>query len=54
VKKVVIRFKDGEFINVEADYIEMNGKDIVVWNDDNIVAITNTKEIVSCHMSVSR
>lgn len=49
--KVVIRFKDGEYINVKANYIEMNGKDIVIWNDDNIVAITNTKEIVSCHMS---
>ena len=51
MKKVVIRFKDGEYINVIADYIEMNGKDVVVWNDDDIVAITNTKEIISCHMS---
>ena len=54
MKKVVIKFKNGEFINVEADYIELNGKDIVVWDDDNIVAITNTKEIVSCHMSMQK
>lgn len=49
--KVVIKLKNGDYINVEADYIEMNGKDIIIWLDDNIKAITNTKEIISCHMS---
>lgn len=51
MSKVVIKLKNGDYINVEADYIEMQGKVIVVWNDDEIKAITNTKEIVSCHMS---
>ena len=54
MKRVVIKFKNGEHINVEADYIEMNGKDIIIWLDDDIKAITNTKEIVSCHMSECR
>lgn len=52
--KVVIRFKDGEYINVKADYIEVKGKDIIVWQDDNVVAVTNIKEIISCHMSEQR
>lgn len=54
MSKVVIKFKNGEFINIEGDYIELKSKDIIVWHKGEIVAITNTKEIVSCHMSVSR
>ena len=49
--KVVIKFKNGEFINIHGDYIEMKNKDIIVWHKGEIVAITTTKEIVSCHMS---
>ena len=54
MKKVVIKFKNGEFINIEADTIEIEKSDIIVKNNEKIVAVSKTKEIISCHMSECR
>ena len=56
MNKVVIKFKNGEYINVEADTIELtiNKSDIVVKNNGVIVAIAKIKEVVSCHLSERR
>lgn len=54
MKKVVIKFKNGEFINIEADTIEIEKNDIMVRNKGKIVVVTKTKEIISCHLSECR
>lgn len=54
MKKVVIKFKNGEFINIEADTIEINKSDIIVSNNGKIVVVAKTKEIISCHLSEQR
>ncbi len=54
MKKVVIKFKNGEFINIEADTIEIDKSNIIVSNNGKIVVVTKTKEITSCHLSEQR
>ena len=49
--KVVIKLKNGDFINIGADTIDIDKNDIIVRNNEKIVAVTKTKEIVSCHLS---
>lgn len=51
MSKVVIKFKSGEFINIEADTIEINKSDIIVSNNGKIVVVTKMKEVISCHLS---
>ena len=52
--KVVIKFKNEDFINIEADTIEVKNNDIIVRNIGKIVAVAKLKEIVSCHLSEQR
>jgi hypothetical protein len=54
MKKVVIHLKDGNFVNVEADTIELAKSYIIVKNGEKPVAIAKIKEIVSCHMSIQK
>lgn len=54
MKKVVIKFKNGEFINILADKIEIVKSDIIVSNGEKIVVVAKTKEIISCHLSEQR
>lgn len=51
MKRLVIRFKDGEHMNIPADYIDMRDGFIVAWDGDNIVAIIAAEMIISCHLS---
>lgn len=54
MSKVVIKFKNGDFINIEADTIEIKNSDIVCSKYGKIVAVAKTKEIISCHLSEMR
>lgn len=54
MKKVVIHLKDGNYVNVEADTIEIEKGNVIVKNGEDIVAITKIKELVSCHMSIQK
>jgi hypothetical protein len=54
VRKVVIKFKSGEFVNIEADTIEISKNDIIVSNNGKIVVLAKIKEIISCHLSEQR
>ena len=49
--KIVIKFKNGEFINITADTIEIEKNDIIARHKGKIVAVAKIKEIVSCHLS---
>lgn len=39
MKRVVIKFKDGDHMNIQGDYIDMKDEFIYVYNGDYIVAI---------------
>ncbi len=54
MRKAVFKFKSGEFINVEADTIEINKSEIIAKNNGKIVVVTKIKEIISCHLSEQR
>ena len=49
--RVVIRFKDGEHLNVPADCIDIREGWIFAWKGDLIVAIVKADEVISCHLS---
>ena len=49
--KAVIKMKDGNFINIKANYIELYKDSILVFENENLVAIVKVKEITSCHIS---
>lgn len=49
--RVIIRFKDGEHLNIPADYIDIRDGWIMVWRGEDIVAIAKADEIISCHIS---
>ena len=51
MSKVVIHFKNGEFINIEADTIKIDKSDIIVSNNGKIVVVAKLKEVISCHLS---
>lgn len=51
MNKVVIKFKNGEFINIEADTITLDKSNIIVSNNGKIVVVAKLKEITSCHLS---
>ena len=49
--RVIIRFKDGEHMNIPADCIDIRDGWILAWRGDYIVAIVKAEEIISCHLS---
>jgi hypothetical protein len=52
--RVIIRFKDGEHINIPADAIDIRDEWIVAWKGDFIVAMAKAEEIISCHLSETK
>ncbi len=52
--RVVVKFKNGEHINVVADTIEVKNSDIIVNNNGKIVVVTKIKEIISCYLCEQR
>lgn len=49
--RVIIRFKDGEHLNIPADCIDIRDGWILAWKGEDIVAIAKAEEIISCHIS---
>jgi hypothetical protein len=49
--RVIIRFKDGEHMNIPADCIDIRDGWIFAWKGDFIVAIVKADEVISCHLS---
>lgn len=51
MKRVVIKFKDGTYINTEADYLQRDEEFITAWNGENIAAIVRIELIQTAHLS---
>lgn len=49
--RVIIKFKDGEHLNIPADYIDLRDGMVMAWNGEYIVAIAKAAEVISCHIS---
>ena len=49
--RVIVKFKNGDHINIAADCIDFRDTFIMAWNGDALVAIVAENEIVSCHIS---
>lgn len=49
--RVVIRFKDGEHMNIPADCIDIRDGWIFAWKGDFIVVIARADEVIACHLS---
>lgn len=49
--KVIIKFKNGEHINIPADCIELRDEWIYAWRGDYIVVIVRAEEVIACYIS---
>lgn len=54
MKRVTIKFKDGSFVNIVANVLELRNGRVLVRNGENLVAIAKLKEITVCYMSDQR
>ena len=51
MSRVIIRFNDGEHLNIPADCIDIRDGWILAWSGENIVVIAKAEGIISCHLS---
>lgn len=51
MSRVIFKFKDDSFINIEADAIDTRDGFVMAWNGDFIVAVVNAQDLKSCHIS---
>lgn len=49
--RVIIKFKDGEHLNIPADCIDIRDGCIIAWNGDFIVVIAKADEVNACYIS---
>lgn len=49
--RVIFRFKDGEYLNIPADYIATQDDFIKVWHGENLVAMARHDEVSVCYLS---
>ena len=49
--RVIIRFKDGEHINLSADCMDIRDGWIMAWKGEDLVVVANAAEINVCYMS---
>lgn len=54
MSKLIIKLKDGSYININADCLDYRKGYIMAWDGDIIVAIVKAKETISCHISKQR
>lgn len=51
MKRVVIKCKDGQYINVAGDFFRLDEDFLLAWNGENLVAIVRVELIESAHIS---
>ena len=51
MKRAVFKLKGGEYINVVADQIDVNGEWVSAWNGESLVAIAKTDIVETCRLS---
>ena len=51
MSRCIIKFKNGEHVNVPADCIDLRDGWILAWRGDFIVVIVNASEVIACYLS---
>jgi hypothetical protein len=49
--RVIIRFKDGEHLNIPADCIDIRDGWIMAWSGELIVVLAKAEEVNVCYIS---
>lgn len=49
--RCIIKFKDGEHINIPADCIDIRDEWIIAWNGECIVVVAKASEVNVCYLS---
>ena len=49
--RVIIKFKDGEHLNIPADCIDIRDGWIVAWKGEALVVIANMADVSVCYIS---
>lgn len=51
MKRVVIKFKDGTHINIEADYLHQEEGILTAWSGNDLVAIVRLEIVQAAYLS---
>ena len=49
--RVIIKFKNGEHINLPADCLDFHDGWIMAWNGDSLVVVADATEVNVCYIS---
>lgn len=52
--RVIIRFKDGEYLNLPADCIDLREGWFFAWRGEFIVVMAKAEEVITCYISEKR
>ena len=51
MQRVIVKFKNGEHLNIKANYIGVSNDFIELWNDDQMLGIIREETIDACYLS---
>jgi len=51
MKKLVAKFKDGTYTNIQADLIYIENEKIMGWDGENLVFIADISEVLKCYLT---
>lgn len=51
MSRCLFKFKNGEYVNIQADCIDLRDGWIYAWRGDYIVAIVQAEEVLACYIS---
>ena len=51
MSRCIIKLKDGEYINIPADCIDLRDGWLYAWSGDYIVLIVNAEQVLACYLS---
>ena len=51
MSRCIIKFANGEYINLPADCIDIRDGWVMAWKGDYIVAIVKAEEVLACYIS---
>lgn len=52
--RVIIRFKDGNHVNLVADFIDLRDGLVMVWQGEKLVVIAKVDEVNVCYLTEKR
>lgn len=51
MKRIFVRFKNGETINLMGDCIDLRDGKVLAWNGDGLIMIADETEVAECHLT---